>query len=395
VLHTSVLARQPLNTARTYAAQFVKAAEIREGDFALVHAGPPSLFARAVAIFVARLLGCLDELKADRARLALRLRDDVRSYLGRRQAAEIVSDKPLMQALTFTLSALAALGRLDEDPLDDLIRPMLSLDVVAVLERVGALRGRPQSGNLAMGLAVVLIHGRQFLGANTTSALDAWVELHLAHMNRFGFWGRDRGMTHLQFQNGYHQYEIFEYLGVDNPKLPVAKQAVITLADASGQFAPYPGGNSCYDYDAVFILTAGDGVPDADIRRLLERTAGAILHVQGHDGGFSDSRCVRPRSIANVQRFGLQVLSAWNRPPLFAERLRYALTLQRPKHDAIRNHWSTNGRRWDESNLWDTYFRMLALGRTDVALNGDRAIAWGFLSYPGLGYHPSSVAAVA
>jgi hypothetical protein len=96
-----------------------------------------------------------------------------------------------------------------------------------------------------------------------------------------------------------------------------------------------------------------------------------------------------------VQRFGHKVLSSWNRPPLFAERLRYALTLQRPKHNAIRNHWSANPRRWDESNLWDTYFRMLALARTDVALNGDQALAWGFLSYPGLGYHPSSVAAIA
>jgi hypothetical protein len=384
-----------LNTARTQAARFVKAAEIGEGDFALVHGGTPSLFARAVAIFVATLLGCLDDLKADRALLALRLRDEVRAYLGQRPAADIITDKPLMQALTFSLSALAAVGRLDEDPLDDLIRPMLSLDVRPVLERTGALHGRPQSGNLAMCLAVVLIHARQFLGVDTTAALDVWVQLHLTHMNRFGFWGRDRGMTHLQFQNGYHQYEIFEYLRVNNPKLPAAKRAVVTLADASGQFAPYPGGQSCYDYDAVFLLTAGDGVPSADIRALLQRTASSILHEQGDDGGFCESRCVRPRSIANVQRFGHKLLSSWNRPALFAERLRYALTLQRPKHNAIRNHWSTNPRRWDESNLWDTYFRMLALARTDVALNGDQALAWGFLSYPGLGYHPSSVAAIA
>lgn len=393
--HTSALAAERLNTARTHAARFVKAAEIRNGDFALVHSGTPTLFSRAVAIFVAALLGCLDELKADRALLASRLREDVRSYLRQRQATEIIAEKPLMQALTFTLSALAALDRLDEDPLDDLICPMLPLDVRAVLERTGALRGRPQSGNLAMGLAVVLIHARQFLSVDTTAALDAWVELHLTHMNRFGFWGRDAGMTHLQFQNGYHQYEIFEYLDVDNPKLPAAKRAVVTLADASGQFAPYPGGNSCYDYDAVFLLTAGDAVPSADIRALLERTAGTILHAQAEDGGFCESTCVRPRSIANVQRFGQQLVSAWNRPSLFAERLRYALTLQRPKHDEIRNHWSPDGRRWDQSNLWDTYFRMLALARTDVVLNGDRALSWGFLPYPGLGYHPPSVAAIA
>jgi hypothetical protein len=302
----------------------------------------------------------------------LRLREDVRSYLGHRRAAEIIADKPLMQALTFTLSALAALGRLDEDPLEDLIRPMLPLDVRAVLERIGALRGRPQSGNLAMGLAVVLIHARQFLGVDTTAELDTWVERHVTH-----------------------QYEIFEFLRVDNPKLPAAKQAVLTLADSAGHFAPYPGGNSCYDYDAVFVMTAGDGRVGADICSVLQRTAGTILQEQGDDGGFCESKCVRPRTVANAQRFGHHLSSAWNRPSLFAERLRYAVTLQRPKHDEIRNHWSPDARRWDESNLWDTYFRMLALARTDVALNGDRALSWGFLPYPGLGYHPPSVAAIA
>jgi hypothetical protein len=200
-------------------------------------------------------------------------------------------------------------------------------------------------------------------------------------MNSFGFWGRERGMTHLQFQNGYHQYEIFEYLRVSNPKLPAAKQAVAALTDSSGQFAPYPGGSGCFDYDAVFVLTAGGNVPDGGTHTLLEKTAGSILHEQGGDGGFCESRHVRPRTIANVQRFGRKVASAWNRPSLFVERLRYALTLQRPKHDEIHSHWGAEGRRWDESNLWDTWFRMLAFARIDVALNGDKALL-GLLPYP-------------
>ena len=300
-----------------------------------------------------------------------------------------------MQALTFTLSALAALGRLDEDPFDDLIRPMLPIDVPAVLDAVSALDGRAQSGNVAMCLAVVLIHARRFLGVDTAAALMTWVDAHLARMNRNGFWGRDHGMTHLQFQNGYHQYEILEYLRVKNPKLPAAKQAVATLADSSGHFAPYPGGSGCYDYDAVFVLTAGGSTPSGHVRSLLERTAGSILEQQGGDGGFCESRHVRPRTIATAQKFGRQVASAWNRPPLLVERLRYAVTLQRPKHDEIHSHWSADGRRWDESNLWDTYFRLLTLARIDVALNGSRALSWGFIPYPGIGHHPSSTAETA
>ena len=384
-----------MNAARAQAANFVKAAEIGKGDFALVHAGTPSLFARPTAVLAAVLLGGVDGLPGDRGVLASKLRADLRSYFQERRGGQTITDKPLMQALTLTLSALAALGSLQEDPLEDLIQPMLSVDVRAVLDEVGALHGRPQSGNLAMCLAVVLIHARRFLGVDTAAGLDTWVELHLAHMNRFGFWGRDQGMTHLQFQNGYHQYEMFEYLQVDNPKLSAAAQAVATLADSSGHFAPYPGGSSCYDYDAVFILTAGGSVPDAGIRSLLEKTAGSILHQQSEDGGFCESRHVRPRSIANAQRFSHQVVSAWNRPSLFVERLRYALTLQRPKHDEIHTHWSDDGRGWDESNLWDTYFRLLALARIDVALNGSRALPWGFLAYPGIGHHAQTVAEIA
>ena len=30
---------------------------------------------------------------------------------------------------------------------------------------------------------------------------------------------------------------------------------VLLMGDKSGQFAPYPGGGGCFDYDAVFILT--------------------------------------------------------------------------------------------------------------------------------------------
>jgi len=395
VTPTPVLAPERLNAARLRAANFVKATETAEADFALVHSGEPTVFTRAIAVFAATLLGCIDELRGDRDLLASKLRADLRSYFEHRRALQNVADKPLMQALTFTLSALAALGRLDQDPLDDLIRLLLPVDVPAVLDAVGALEGRPQSGNVAMCLAVVLMHAHRFLGLDTTAALETWVGLHLARMNRFGFWGREHGMTHLQFQNGYHQYEIFEYLRLDNPKLAAAKQAVATLADSDGHFAPYPGGSGCYDYDAVFVLTSGEAVMDDPTRALLQKTAASILHEQGDDGGFCESRHVRPRTIATVQRFGQQVISAWNRPSLFVERLRYALTLQRPKHDEIRSHWTAEGRRWNESNLWDTYFRMLALARIDVALNQSRDVPWGFLAYPGIGHHPQPVAQIA
>lgn len=74
---------------------------------------------------------------------------------------------------------------------------------------------------------------------------------------------------------------------------------------------------------------------------------------------------------------------------LFKERLRYAATLKRPKHDRIHTHWSRYQRRWDESDLWDSWFRMLTLARIECAFDPARAAAWGFIDYPGIGWHPS------
>src|SRR4029453_13888710 len=113
---------------------------------------------------------------------------------------------------------------------------------------------------------------------------------------RVGFWGPDGGMTHLQFQNGYHQYEILEYLGSHNPRQRESLDAVASLVDAEGHFAPYPGGGACYDYDAVFLLTPQGRVTDSQTRHLLDRTARTLIAEQQPNGGFAESLRVRPRT---------------------------------------------------------------------------------------------------
>lgn len=60
--------------------------------------------------------------------------------------------------------------------------------------------------------------------------------------------------------------------------------------------------------------------------------------------------------LVDSLRHASHTLNAFGKGPLFTERLRYGLTLQRPKHDRIHTHWSQYSRRWDESNLWDTWF---------------------------------------
>lgn len=374
-----------LHECRLAASCFLAETVDEIGIFRLTKASDPSDYARCFHIFLAHTLKQPHPLPNER--LAVDIREAVRKQ--RQQIGDGFRHKPFRQLLTFSLSALKVLDKLREDPLEDLVEEQLPGSLNDELKQLGCLDGYAGSGNQAMFMAIFLIHARDYLGIDTQPLLDEWGEAHIKRMNRFGFWGADAGMTHLQFQNGYHQHEILEYLDVKNPRLEQTLASVRGLADVEGHFAPYPGGGGCYDYDAVFMLTPEGRVSEDATRALLLRTAATIASEQRPDGGFAESVRVRPRSITNLYRFASHTLNAFGKGPLFTERLRYGLTLQRPKHDRIHTHWSRRSRRWDESDLWDSWFRMLALARIEVAMHPERASQWGFIDYPGIGYHPS------
>lgn len=374
----------PVSLCRGYS-DFIAQCEGGSYEYSLTPEADVSSYASCFSIFGRHLLRSpLDSWAA--ARFAVHLRAALR---GMRGSGDVLRDKPYRQLLAFTLSALVALGQLETDPLPELIKEQLPTDVGKELIDLGCLAGKPGSGNQAMFLAIFLLYARDCLGVDTDDQINQWVDLHLGAMNRFGFWGPDKGMTHLQFQNGYHQYEIFEYLGVKNLRQEEAIAAVHSLADSQGHFAPYPGGGGCYDYDAVFVLTPDGKIPDTPTRALLLRVAETLKAEQRPDGGFAESLYIRPRSSANLARFARQITRAVGNGPLFLERLRYALTLQRPRHNRIHTHWSRYSRRWDESDLWDSWFRMMTLARIEVALDPSAASRWGFIDSPGIGYHPS------
>ena len=286
--------------------------------------------------------------------------------------------------MTFTLSALSILGTLDTNPIVDEVIAVLPVSIDAALLHAEALKGAPRSGNQAMFLAILLIYSRDFLGLDTQKDIDRWVSLHRDAINRFGFWGSSTTASFLQFQNGYHQYEVLKYLGSDNIPWETAASSVALLADDEGHFAPYPGGGGCYDYDAVFILTSNSEISHRYGKQLM-RTAESILKDQNTDGGFCESRLIRPRSLRNLILGISRALGCTGRAR--SESLRYSLTLLRQKHDRIHTHWSIYSRGWSESNLWDSWFRMLALARIDSALNPENTAGWGFISFPGIGFH--------
>ena len=262
--------------------------------------------------------------------------------------------------------------------------PLARRDILADLDRGGCLRGVPASGNQAMFIAIINLYAQKWLNAIGEDRLQCWVDAHLRSMNRFGFWGNAKSMTHLQFQNGYHQYEIFEYLDVENPRLACAADAVAGLADCQGHFGPYPGGGGCYDYDAVAIMTGlpqcGDGY-----RNLLTLTAHMLLSEQNSDGGFCDTKYLRPLNLDHVGMMARHIMGGSNFS-VKKERARLCLNLMLPKHDRIRGYWSAYSREWGESDLWACWFRMLTIARIQMTLAPSLDHRWGFVDFPGIGY---------
>lgn len=364
---------------------FVDGCRVADADFRLFDGAEATAYARCFGVFALGLTRRRAVLWKSREALIEGLVHDVLTMRGEGSAPP--EAKGYRQLLTLTLSALAILEDAGDKRLAPLVAEQVPTDVSGELERLGCLTGKAQSGNQAMFLAIFLLYAEQHLGTDSKSKLALWTRLHEERMNRFGFWGSIAGPTHLHFQNGYHQYEMFEYLGTRNPQQAAALAAVRAVADWEGHYAPYPGGGGCFDYDAVFVLTPDGRVPDAVTGALLKRTQATIKAEQQANGGFCESLRVRPR-LANLPRFAGRLATAEN-GALFKERLRASITLQRPKNDRVITHWSRTHRGWGQANLWDSYFRMLLLARIECAFEPNAAAGWGFIDFPGIGWHPS------
>ena len=374
--------------------QYLECSNTECFDYKFSPNSSPSPFSRCFAIFGLNLIDKLSYTPNERLNICKLIRFDLDELYNARKnkGFDMEKDKAYLQLLTFSLTSLSIIDTLGEDGLEDHCQRLIPRNVSEALDERNVKFGVPQSGNYAMFMAIILLHATRFLNQNYSSKIDEWLAYHFKHMNRFGFWGNHLSMSHLQFQNGYHQYEIFDYLGVENPKLENAADAVALLADSRGRFAPYPGGGACYDYDAVAIITSGGENVVTKHANLLKRTYTSILDDQNEDGGFCDSKYIRPRSFSN---FLLAIKHTLNAKGLARkERLRQTLTLLRPKYNRFMgaSHWTVDGynRRWNESNLWDSYFRMSAIARIDKVLNSENSSKWNFVDYPGIGFHETS-----
>jgi prenyltransferase beta subunit len=367
--------------------EFLDSCKTTDGYFKFTIKSETSSYALCFAIFGYHLIRKNDIIQLNRENWicylleALRLKRKAIN-LNKTLSQGILINKPYLQHLAFTLSALSILKYDFDDEIKDILQEAIPFDIKKYLTDVGCIGGIPGSGNFAMFCAIFLITLNKKYGIKNETEIDSWIEFHVKHMNQFGFWGNKKSMRYLYFQNGYHQYEILNYLGIKGQFWSNAAVNVLSLQDEDGYFAPYPGGGGCYDYDAIFFATTAKNKDSF----ALERTLNSLVNYQNIDGGFCESKHVRPRSLSNlIKQFDHLVKSP---SKVRCERFKYILALQLNKNARIHTHWTAYSRKWDESDMWDSWFRMLTIARIDLALNYSM-FNWGFINFPGIGYHES------
>tara|TARA_B100001559_G_C16420350_1_gene584764 strand:+ start:46 stop:1173 length:1128 start_codon:yes stop_codon:yes gene_type:complete len=362
---------------------FVDEMEVSSG-FKLFERSEPSAYARCFAIFIKSL--CKDELwiAEHKEQLIYSVNEDFNSFYLKRSKdnVNLELDKPILQLLCFSLSALSILGGTLNNANHQVLKSYLELDPVANMSERGVDKGIAGSGNQAMFMAIILLYADQYLNISKEAEIKKWIRFNTNSLNSNGFWGARRDITYLQFQNGYHQYEIFEYLGYSKAPWQKAAKKVLSLADDKGHFAPYPGGGGCYDYDAVFMLTS-QFTGDIEQKGILSRTLETLLSEQNIDGGFCESKLLRENGKSKLIPLAKHILCQPNH--LKFSSLITCCNLLRHKHRLVATHWTATDRKWDESNLWDTFFRLSAISRICIFLDLKEQNCFAPNNFPGIG----------
>tara|TARA_X000000368_G_scaffold419094_2_gene422439 strand:+ start:9352 stop:10506 length:1155 start_codon:yes stop_codon:yes gene_type:complete len=365
---------------------FINSMKIKDDEYSFTFGSESSPYALCFAIFGYNLL-CEKELIINNdnlltSKLIKNLKQKRKERINNK--IKISTDKQYLQLLCFTLSCIKILKKENDVILKDEIEELIPENVGTSMKTQSVFECKGGTGNYAMFIAIILIYARDYLKIECHDKIDEWVNLHLKNMNPNSLWGQFNEISHHQFQNGYHQYEILEYLKYDYPNEMLNNlEKINLLADINGQFAPWPGGAACHDYDACFLLSIKSSFNENDLK-LFKIIISSILQNQNDDGGFCESHSIRPRTFHNIKLF-LQHLYSVNKLT-FKERLRQFITLQRPKHDKIHSYVSNSPREWSESNLWDSWFRMMTIARLDCKVSPENFTNWGFIDFPGIGY---------
>ena len=363
--------------------QFINKLETSKG-FKLFERSEVSPYARCFVIFNKYLTKKFEWLENRKQHLTNDLNIDLYASYNEKVNSNIdwKYDKSFLQLFCFTLSSLNILNAQLSDKNLVVLKTILNFEIKEILKNKNVDKGYAGSGNHSMFYAIFNIYANEFLKIDRKKQIQEWLDFNINSLNSNGFWGTDSKMDYLQFQNGYHQYEIFEYLQIKNISWNIAAKKILVMVDKLGHFAPWPGGGACYDYDAIFMLTS-KFVDDVSQENILKTTLNTIINEQNLDGGFCESIYMKNNLLFKLSNVIKHIISQPNHLKIWS--LFVNLNLFRYKHRNIATHWSQKNRKWDESNAWDTFFRLSTIFRVCNRLNLKEKNLFQINNFPGIG----------
>jgi hypothetical protein len=297
-------------------------------------------------------------------------------------------ERAVFQASCFCLSALSILDEKPNYRLSVVDRWKSAEAVKTYLIEREAHLGKGGSGNKAMFQAIFLTHEyEKTRDVALRNAIEAWFCFHERYQNRIGFW--EKGALYAGLQNGFHQYMIYEYWNREFPKLDKVIKIAINLQNYEGFFAPYLGGSACYDQDALHVILSS---PEIIKKRKIpveffEKTINGINKCWNSDGGFCEN-AIKPYNLHHTSYIVTHIFDGKGIFLKF-ERMKAHIKEVIRKKKYHERKWVNEGQLWDESTLWDTWFRSLSLVEVGFLMDKKVKNNFRFHKHIGIGFKKS------
>ena len=306
-----------------------------------------------------------------------------------------LDEKPVHQLTCFAINALKILGEYPKHRFNFLSKWRNPNDISRYLEKKGCLKGKPGTGNLAMFIGIFLTFDYEINNnSQSLELLNHWFFLHEKTQNpHTGFWGSSfRQKLFKGFQNALHQFIVYHYWMRDIPYHKKIVDTILCLQDSDGFFAPVPGGGGCWDFDASEMLIncgLNRNYKTSFIKLALARLFNSIIINQKEDGGFCESKKIFP-NFSNLFDSEILKFIFLNRDlKVMYYKFRTITPIYLFNKRKLFFHWNTKGCFWDQSDLWNTWFRCLTIAKIENALtvNNDQIKhKWKFHNSIGFGW---------